>query len=355
MPLPTVVETPRLILRPPTEADRDEWVRLHRDPRTYGHAPWAMAASDDEAGVAFEAAMWHWQEHGFGFWVAREQDSGPMVGVGGLRETRGDADYLNLYYRLAFDDQGRGLGRELSRFCTAFAVEYVPHLPVWALIGQNNPASIATAEASGLERCGIRQLKGDPVESPPALRFEAPRVEGTTAFDRATRAQVLDLWMRTNDAGGAVGFLPGASLERVDAALSAHEDAMCAGSTTAILLRAAADDRVLGLAFIVPVGTPLMPHVATVYRVMTDPEARGRNLGRLLMAGVHRMARASRIEILTLGVRSGMGTSAFYEACGYREAGRVMGAIRVAPGDDRDDITMTRRLDDADLKPDPRN
>ncbi|MEO7268412.1 MAG: GNAT family N-acetyltransferase, partial [Knoellia sp.] len=87
----------------------------------------------------------------------------------------------------------------------------------------------------------------------------------------------------------------------------------------------------------------------------TDPDARGRNLGRLLMAGTHRVARDLGVEILSLGVRSGTGTTRFYEACGYHESGRVLGAIRVAPGDERDDITMTRRLDDRVLTPDPRN
>lgn len=29
-----------------------------------------------------------------------------------------------------------------------------------------------------------------------------------------------------------------------------------------------------------------------------------------------------------------------YAFCGYREVGRVPGAIRVAPGDDRDDVSM---------------
>jgi hypothetical protein len=31
--------------------------------------------------------------------------------------------------------------------------------------------------------------------------------------------------------------------------------------------------------------------------------------------------------------------------------GRIPGAIRVAPGDDRDDVTMARRVDDAPLRP----
>jgi len=44
-------------------------------------------------------------------------------------------------------------------------------------------------------------------------------------------------------------------------------------------------------------------------------------------------------------VRSGLGTTRFYEVCGYVEVGRVPGVIRVAPGDDRDSVVMARRLD----------
>jgi hypothetical protein len=36
--------------------------------------------------------------------------------------------------------------------------------------------------------------------------------------------------------------------------------------------------------------------------------------------------------------------------CGYTEVGRVPGAIRVAPGDDRDDVLMARQLDGSPLR-----
>ena len=129
---------------------------------------------------------------------------------------------------------------------------------------------------------------------------------------------------------------------------------MASGSTVSVLLRSAADGRVLGLSFLVRGSNPLLDHTRTVYRVMTDPSARGRNLGRLLMAATHRVAREAGVEVLVLSVRSGTGLSRFYESCGYAESGRVLGAIRVAPDDERDDITMTRRLDDRTLTPDPR-
>ena len=354
MPFAPVVETPRLTLRPPCGGDRDAWVALHRDARTYAHAPHAMATSDAAAEEVFAASRQHWDDRGFGVWVAQDRSSGEVVGVCGLKELQGDAHFLNLYYRLGFEHLGRGLGREMSRVSSAVAVEHLPALPVWALVKEVNTPSVRTALASGFERVGTRVLRDDLPDEAPSTVFAAPRVESVSALDASTREQVLDLWVRTNDAGGAVGFLPGASRARVDAALRGHEDSMASGHTVAVLLRSSADSRVVGVSFLVRGSNPLLDHTRSVYRVMTDPEMRGRNLGRLLMAATHRVAREAGVEVLTLSVRSGTGISRFYGTCGYRESGRILGAIRVAPGDERDDITMTRRLDDRTLTPDPR-
>jgi RimJ/RimL family protein N-acetyltransferase len=353
MPFPNVVETARLTLRPPTASDRDDWVRLHRDPRTYWHAPHAMRQTDDDAVAFFERTQQHWNERGFGFWLAEDRVKRDVVGVCGLKDV--DGAFLNLYYRLTFDHLGRGMGREMSRASATHALEFLPVLPVRALVKEVNTPSVRTALGSGLERVGTRVLHDDLPDEQPSTVFQAPRTEALTTFDGVTREQVLDLWVRTNDAGGAVGFLPGAPRSRVAEALTQHESSMASGHTVAVLLRSAADDRVLGTSFLVRGTNPLLGHTRSVYRVMTDPSARRRNLGHLLMAGTHRVAREAGVEVLTLSVRSGTGLSRFYEACGYAESGRVLGAIRVAPGDERDDITMTRRLDDRTVLPDVRS
>lgn len=353
MPSAPVVETARLTLRPPTEGDREAWVRLHRDERTYRHAPHAMWQTDDDALAFLGRSQQHWGERGFGLWLAEDRVTRDVVGVCGLKDV--DGAFLNLYYRLTFDHLGRGLGREMSRASAAHAVEFLPALPVRALVKEVNTPSVRTALASGFERVGTKVLHADLPDEPPSTVFEAPRVEALTRFDEPTRAEVLDLWVRTNDAGGAVGFLPGAPRHLVEQALRSHDDSMASGHTAAVVLRSAADSRVVGVSFLVRGSNPLLDHTRSVYRVMTDPDRRGQNLGRLLMAGTHRVAREAGVEVLTLSVRSGTGISRFYESCGYAESGRVLGAIRVAPGDERDDITMTRRLDDRTLTPDARD
>lgn len=338
-----VVSSPRLTLRRPVAADAAAYVRIHRDPRTYTHAPYAMAPTDEAARGYFDALLAAW-ETGRGYWTAT-LPTGEVVGfAGAARRDHGEGPFLNLYYRLDPAFHGRGLAREAARLTTAFVTEHDADLPLRAVIRSENAASIATARRAGLEQVGTTTHPGDPADAAPSLVFEAPRVTRHTAFTDAEREAVLDLWQAVNDAGGAVGFLPGAPRHAVAERLAAHEAGMADGSVVAGLMRAP-DGAVTGLGFLVREANPLMWHGRTVKRVMTDPTRRSRGLGRTLMAGLHRIARADGVELLSLDVRSGYGTEAFYEACGYREVGRIVGAIRVAPEDDRDDIIMSRRLD----------
>jgi hypothetical protein len=62
------------------------------------------------------------------------------------------------------------------------------------------------------------------------------------------------------------------------------------------------------------------------------------------MNGVHEIARNRGWEFLYLSARGGTGVEGFYRGLGYTEVGRVPGAIRVGPGDDRDEILLACRL-----------
>ena len=99
------------------------------------------------------------------------------------------------------------------------------------------------------------------------------------------------------------------------------------------------DGRVTGVADYRDTGAALVFHHTEV-----DPDQRGRGLGRVLVSGVHAIARDCGLEFLHLTVRGGTGLEAFYATFGYREFGRMPGAVRVAPGDDRDELHLTCRL-----------
>ncbi|MBK9476283.1 MAG: GNAT family N-acetyltransferase [Tetrasphaera sp.] len=339
---PDTLRTERLVLRRPTEEDRAFWVRLHRDPALYTHAPWAMAESDEVASAWFDGVLATWAEQGFGYHVAQDADSGSPLGVGGLRPQ--DGGELNLAYRFSVESHGQGLAREAARSWVAHGLEWHAGTPVRALVRPHNTPSVRTAESSGLERVGEHD---DVTGEPPSLVLASPRsaAVGAEGFSARERTEALDLWEVTTRMGGAVGFVPDAARERIEAALNAHAEQMSRGEAVAVTLRSAADHRLLGLGWWVSSTNPLLAHRRTAYRVMTEPSRRGRNLGRLLMAAMHRVARQSGAELVDLGVRGGTGTEEFYRRCGYAEVGRLPGGVRVASGDDRDDIWMARRLD----------
>ncbi|THA48131.1 GNAT family N-acetyltransferase [Streptomyces sp. A1136] len=158
--------------------------------------------------------------------------------------------------------------------------------------------------------------------------------------DPALRDGLLDLWTEVSNAGGAVGFVPPVTAEDVRPALVKHLVAMVEGSHRLIVGHDGAG-RVGAAAVLALNPHRLMRHWVTAYTVMVAPDLQGRGAGRALMAAVADAARTlDGIEAVRLSCRGGLGLEHFYASCGYKEVGRVPDAIRVGPGDDRDDITM---------------
>ncbi|RII22154.1 putative acetyltransferase [Streptomyces sp. YIM 130001] len=165
------------------------------------------------------------------------------------------------------------------------------------------------------------------------FRFDPP-------VDPALRDGLLTLWSDVTNAGGAVGFVPPVTAEEVRPELVRHFAAMAEGRTR-LLVGYDEDGAVAASAFLTYNAHRLMRHWVWLYTVMVHPRHQGEGYGRDLMAAAADAARSlDGIEAIRLTCRGGTGADRFYEACGYKEVGRVPGMIRVAPGDDRDDVTM---------------
>ncbi|CAG6398627.1 GNAT family N-acetyltransferase [Streptomyces cocklensis] len=162
--------------------------------------------------------------------------------------------------------------------------------------------------------------------------------------DEALREEILALWADVSNAGGAVGFVPPVTPEEIRPDMDASLAAVADGRRRLIVGRDQ-EGRVAATAFVAYNTHRLMAHWVWVYTVMVHPRHQGRGHGRTLMAAVEQAARSfPGIEAIRLTCRGGTGADAFYSACGYKEVGRVPAAIRVAPGDDRDDVVMLRAL-----------
>jgi len=99
-------------------------------------------------------------------------------------------------------------------------------------------------------------------------------------------------------------------------------------------------DEVVALLFVVDNRFGLKDHWRVLKRVMVTPHGQKRGLGAALMREAEALGRKAGLAALQVTVRGGMGTEAFYAKLGYREVGRLPGALRVGPGDDRDEIYM---------------
>jgi GNAT superfamily N-acetyltransferase len=164
------------------------------------------------------------------------------------------------------------------------------------------------------------------------------------AVTPALRDGVLDLWTDVSNAGGAVGFVPPVTREAVRPELVRHLAGMAEGRVR-LLAGHDEDGRVAATAFFGVNTHRLMTHWVWLYTVMVHPRHQGRGYGRDLLAAAADAARGlDGVEAIRLTCRGGLGLERFYASCGYKEVGRVPGAIRVAPGDDRDDVTMLQPL-----------
>ncbi|MFJ4920155.1 GNAT family N-acetyltransferase [Streptomyces sp. NPDC088725] len=162
--------------------------------------------------------------------------------------------------------------------------------------------------------------------------------------DRSLSDGVVALWTDVSNGGGAVGFIPPVTEADVRPEWLKHLTAMGEGRAR-LLVGYDEEGAVAATAFLTYNTHRLMRHWIWLYTVMVHPRHQGKGYGRDLMAAAAEAASDPArgfegIEAIRLTCRGGTGVDRFYASCGYKEVGRVPGAIRVGPGDDRDDIVM---------------
>lgn len=220
-------------------------------------------------------------------------------------------------------------------------------------VGPTGDTAQSTADVAGGEPHAVR----------PA--FGGARVERVRAVDAALRARLLRIWTDVSNAGGWVGFVPPVVEDDVEPALQAALDRVHHGRDWLVVVRASAEpgrpldddgarrgwSDVAGFAFVAANDRLLSEHWRWVLRVQVHPDHQGSGLGAVLLDGLGDIAQDAGLEMLHLTVRGGEGLESFYARAGYHEVARIPGAIRVAPGDDRDQVVLVCRLTERGTEP----
>ncbi|MET7672926.1 GNAT family N-acetyltransferase [Micromonospora luteifusca] len=160
------------------------------------------------------------------------------------------------------------------------------------------------------------------------------------------RAEIVDLWVDVSNAGGAVGFVPPVTAADVQATADPTFAGIADGPDR--LLVGYSGDRLVALLIFSDNRFPLKTHWCVLKRVMVHPDTQGAGYGSALMVEAARLGREFGHEALHVTVRDGLGLDKFYGRLGYREIGRLPGALRLATDDDRDEILMWLDLTPAD-------
>ena len=141
------LETERLILRPPKEADFEDWAAAHADPDamrfTYGDPQ-----SRDDAWRIMAMVLGHWTMRGYGFYSVLEKASGRWVGRVGPWCPEG-WPRPEVGWLIAAPFQRRGFALEASRVCMDHVVDDMGWDRVGHLILEDNAPSQAVAKALG--------------------------------------------------------------------------------------------------------------------------------------------------------------------------------------------------------------
>jgi GNAT superfamily N-acetyltransferase len=154
------------------------------------------------------------------------------------------------------------------------------------------------------------------------------------------REAAVALWADATNAGGAIGFVAPVTPEQVRPTAARAFAGAAEGPDRMLTAHDEETGRLAGFLFFEDQRFELMDHWRTLKRVVVHPDFQGRGFGAALLAEAEDVARDWGLAGLRLTCRGGLGLERFYERCGYKEVGRIPGVIRVAPGDDRDEVFM---------------
>ncbi|PBB80016.1 hypothetical protein CK218_15205 [Mesorhizobium sp. WSM3879] len=144
-----ILETPRLILRPPSHGDELLLHGLHSEPFVVNAFEDGVYPTIQQSKAALLQFINHWQQNRFGLWMVFVKDAGQAIKFAGYSGLRCCGQYFPQYANkvesvtcLNFASSGRGIGVEASRAVLQYAFEYLKLNKVVIFISKSNTRSL---------------------------------------------------------------------------------------------------------------------------------------------------------------------------------------------------------------------
>ena len=173
-----ILETERLILRPPAVADlgplHEVWA--DRDVMRYVGAGDAHARDVHESERRLARLLAHQERHGFSLWTVMDRDSGSVLGDCGLIEFAFRGPEIELAYRLGKAHWGKGYATEAASAWTAYGLH---ELGLGSIVAVTHPANGASERVLDKARSNFCDYFAPRVEPTPGAAPAAPRGGGT--------------------------------------------------------------------------------------------------------------------------------------------------------------------------------
>jgi len=144
-----MLETERLILRPPSVEDVDDWAaRIYADPDVIRYMPKRDMTPRQRAERALNVYDKLWSNHPFGGWVTIDKSDGQLIGSCEL-EYLEETGEVELGYTVTKALWGKGIATEVARACTRFGFETAELKRIMAVVVPENTASWRVLEKVG--------------------------------------------------------------------------------------------------------------------------------------------------------------------------------------------------------------
>ena len=158
------VETPRLVLRPPQDADAAPLMDIHQNPDVMKYVLIGNPAAGIIAAWRSVALMvGHWHLRGYGQWTVVEKIDGQVVGRVGLWNPEGWPG-LELGWVIRRERWGLGLATEAASAALQWTWDNVATDHVISLIQADNSRSIRVAEKLGERFERTEVVNGSPLQ-----------------------------------------------------------------------------------------------------------------------------------------------------------------------------------------------